>query len=133
MVSSRFVIKLARDDTLALLSVKCERVGAPFSSCVLLVNSWASRKFDQHWANIGSHAVASSFKAKVDRQRSSEPFILSKANLCLVGAVLTGPCLINVHAERLSILPDVSCSICLEEDKLQAFDTSFLIVPPLQS
>lgn len=124
--------EMTRKGTLAPLSVEWECVGAPISSCVLLLYNWASRELDHRWATIGSCAVARFFWSKIDRKRSSEVFVPIKASICLVVGVLTGHCPDGVHAVRFTILPDVCCRSRMEDDEVELTNTSLLIVPRLR-
>ncbi|XP_039960302.1 uncharacterized protein LOC120774644, partial [Bactrocera tryoni] len=90
--------ELARKGTLESLSVEWERIGAPVSSCGLLLDSWATWMLVQRWASTGTCAVAKAFWPRIDRRRSNDLVALSKSNLSLLVGLLTGHCPIGLHA-----------------------------------
>lgn len=52
---------------------------------------------------------------------SSKLFALSKANIFLFVEIPTARGTIGVHAVSLDIIPNASCSSCLEEDGVETF------------
>lgn len=104
--------EVARSDASVSLAAERKRVGAPLARCGSLLDGWASSELSKRCSAASKYAVERSFWHWVNRKRFSELFALRK--------VLTGHCLIGIHAVRLKILLGNSFISCLEEDKIES-------------
>ena len=108
--------ELARSGTTALLSDSRKRVGIPLASCRLLFSNWIEERFAERWSTVSTCKSTKTVWPRIDRKRSKELLGLSKPLISAVVGVITGHCLVGLHALRLKVREDTLCRSCMEEE-----------------
>ena len=88
----------------------------PLATCSLLVSQWIQGKFAARWFSTDKCVHTKGVWPQLEKARSRELLRLSKPNMSRMVGVITGHCLLGVHALRLKAREGTFCRSCMEEE-----------------